>query len=198
MAHDRPAKGMRNSAIYKVFRANKGLVVSVLRRYRLAQVDVADLTQEVILRALEAEIRTEIREPKRFLVGIAKNVARDEIERRAKNTLDLLDDFDAQTYVSDEPAVDEIVDARWRMKVFRHSVATLPPQCQKVFVLKHVYGASHKEIADKLDIAISTVEKHVALGLRRCRDMMIAAQSAKVSTSDEEETNVLGLEGRKD
>ena len=179
------------SRIFGVFEANKGLIASVLRRFRLSQIDIADLTQETILRALEAEKRTEIKEPRRFLVGIAKNVARAELERRSKMTTSLLDDFDPDSYVSDEPAVDDAVDTRRRMQVFGAAIATLPPQCQKVFVLKHVYGASHKEIAGKLDIALSTVEKHVALGLKRCREQILKEQTAE--NAEYPETNVLGL-----
>jgi len=165
------------SRVFRVFQANKGLIASVLRRYSISQVDIADLTQETILRALEAEKRTKIKEPGRFLVGIAKNIARAEHARRSKMTLDLLDEFDPQTHISDEPAIDDAVDARQRMRAFWEAVTTLPPQCQKAFILKHVYGASHKEIAKKLDIAVSTVEKHVALGLRRCREWMLDSLS---------------------
>lgn len=185
-------KNKETPRIFGIFQAHKGLVASVLRRFKLSQIDIEDLTQETILRALEAEKRTEIREPKRFLVGIAKNVARAELERRSKMTTNLLDDFDPDSYVSDEPAIDDAVDARRRMAAFGKAVAGLPPQCQKVFVLKHIYGASHKEIADKLDIAISTVEKHVALGLKRCRDAMLAEQST--AEPDESAATVLGFE----
>lgn len=161
-----------NSRIFGIFQANKGLIAHVLRRFSLSQVDIADISQETILRALEAEKRTEIREPRGFLVGIAKNIALTELKRRSKNTVQLLDDFSPETYVSDEPAVDEIVESRQRMEIFGRAVSQLPPQCQKVFILKHVHGASHQEIASKLGIAISTVEKHVALGLKRCRQAM--------------------------
>lgn len=180
-----------SSRIFGVFQANRGLIASVLRRYSIHQLDLADITQETLARALEAERRTDIREPKRFLVGIAKNVARAELERRSKMTTELIDDFSSQTYVSDEPAVDDVVDSRRRMQVFWKAVMTLPAQCQKVFVLKHVYGASHKEIAQKLDIAVSTVEKHVALGLRRCREHMLADLGE--SDPDEGGRSVLGL-----
>lgn len=181
------------SRIFGVFQANKGLIASVLRRYSLHQLDIADITQETILRALEAEKRTEIREPRRFLVGIAKNIARTELERRSKMTLALLDDYAPETYVSDEPAVDDVVDSRHRMQVFWEAVSTLPNQCQKVFVMKHVYGASHKEIAEKLDIAVSTVEKHVALGLRRSREAMLRELS---SDDDINNSSVLGIDHR--
>ena len=167
------SKVKSSSRIFGVFEANKGMIANILRRYSIRQLDIADFTQETILRALEAEKRVEIKEPRRFLVGIAKNVARTELERRSKMTMALLDDFDPQSYVSDEPAIDDVVAGREEMRMFWEAVETLPPQCQKVFVMKHVYGASHKEIARKLDIAVSTVEKHVALGLRRCRERML-------------------------
>lgn len=179
-----------DSAVFRVFQSDKGLIARVLRRYRLSQIDVADITQETLLRALEAEKRFEIKEPRGYLVGIAKNVARDEIERRAKISMQLLDDLAPQTYIADEPAVDEIVDARRRMRLLFETAATLPPQCQKVFILKHVHGVSHKEIADKMDIAVSTVEKHVALGLKRCREAML--KEMKESRYDDPSSSILG------
>ena len=161
----------------------------------LSRVDVDDLTQETVVRALEAEQRTEIREPKRFLIGIAKNVARSEIERQSRSIVGLLEDVTPSGFISDEPSVEAEVDSRRRMEVFARAIGELPPQCQKVFVLKYLYGASHKEISSKLDIAISTVEKHVAMGLRRCRQNMMASQSGHAS--EVMETNVLGLESRR-
>lgn len=181
------------SRILGVFQANKGMIANILRRYSIRQLDISDFTQETILRALEAEKRVHIKEPRRFLVGIAKNIARAELERRSKMTLELLDDFDPQSYVSDEPAVDDIVSARAEMRLFWEAVQTLPPQCQKVFVMKHVYGASHKEIARKLDIAVSTVEKHVALGLRRCRERMLSGEAEETGSGE----SVRALDGKK-
>lgn len=188
----RKASQTRGS-LFGVFLSNKGMIANVMRRYRIAQIDIEDLTQETILRALEAEKRTEIREPRRFLVGIAKNVARAELDRKCKSVIDLLDDFDPQTYVLDEPAVDQRVDALMRFEVFERAVTMLPAQCQKVFVLKHIYGASHKEISEKLDIAVSTVEKHVALGLRRCREIMLEKQAVPSGRAEDAEDTVLGI-----
>jgi DNA-directed RNA polymerase specialized sigma24 family protein len=38
--------------------------------------------------------------------------------------------------------------------------------------MKKAYGYSHKEIAAQLGISTSTVEKHVAAGLKRCSEYM--------------------------
>ncbi len=177
------------------FIENRSLIATVIRRYFLSRVDVEDLTQEVILRALEAEKDTEILEPKRFLIGIAKNVARSEIHRKSRSVLGLLGDAATNVIKADQPPVDEIVDSRKRMIVFSQALSELPPQCRKVLILKYIYGASHKEIASKMGIAISTVEKHVALGLRKCRKYMLETQ--KGTLKDVEELNVLGLDERK-
>jgi len=34
--------------------------------------------------------------------------------------------------------------------------------------MRKVHGLSHKEISERLNISVSTVEKHVASGLLRC------------------------------
>lgn len=48
-------------------------------------------------------------------------------------------------------------------------VETLPPQCQKVFLLSRFEGKKYQEIADELSISIKTVEVHLgkALGIMR-------------------------------
>ncbi|MBB5518685.1 RNA polymerase sigma factor [Amphiplicatus metriothermophilus] len=195
MTRDRSGAKQAEARLLAAFMANRGLIASVLRRYALSRLDIDDISQETIARALEAARAREIREPRRFLIGIAKNVARAEIERRSKMAVELVEDLGAERYVSDEPAVDEIVDGRRRMETFWKAVETLPSQCQKVFVLKYVYGASHKEIARKLGIAVSTVEKHVALGLKRCRERMLSELAGGPGTAEAE--SVLDLPARR-
>lgn len=169
--------------MYRVFMENTGLVRSVFRRFFVSHDDIADMTQETILRALEAEKRTKIDEPKGFLVGIAKNIARKELERKSRSLTDFIEDSQLEKYVSDEPAVEQVVEGRKRMHVFGQALATLPPQCQRVFILKHVYGLSHKDIGRKMNLSVSTIEKHVALGLKRSREFMRAAEAGEMDSS---------------
>jgi len=49
-------------------------------------------------------------------------------------------------------------------------VDRLPPLCRRVFVLRKVFKLSHAEISEVLGVSHSTIEKHVAKGLVRCRD----------------------------
>ncbi len=160
------------SRVFTVFLENEAVIKRFLRRFSSNSHDIEDISQETILRALHAEQNKEIREPRAFLFGVAKNIARKSLEKKSKSLIDFIEDFAEQEYLSNEPGIDEHIEGRRKMLVFWEAVAGLPPQCQKVFVLKKVHGYSHKEIAKDLDISISTVEKHAATGLKRCSEYM--------------------------
>lgn len=160
------------SRIYNIFIENELKIKRFLRRYSSSSHDIDDISQETILRALHAEKNKEIHEPKAFLFGVAKNIARKSLEKKSQSLIDFIEDFGGEEYSSNEPSVCEQVESRQKMLVFWEAVSGLPPQCQKVFVLKKVHGYSHKEIAKELEISISTVEKHAATGLKRCSEYM--------------------------
>ena len=65
----------------------------------------------------------------------------------------------------------------------------LPVQARRVFVLKKVYGYSQREIADELGLAQSTVEKHVALAVRRCAEYMSEQTEQRSPTLDHEDAH---------
>lgn len=160
------------SPVSSMFQENESILKKFLRRFVSNYHDIEDICQETILRALEAEKSRDILEPRAYLFGITKNIVRKKLDKESKSIIDFIEDFMPQEYRTNEPSIEECVDARQQMLIFVEAVATLPKQCQKVFTLKKVYGYSHKEIARKLGISTSTVEKHVATGLKRCDDYM--------------------------
>jgi RNA polymerase sigma-70 factor (ECF subfamily) len=48
------------------------------------------------------------------------------------------------------------------------ALATLPPRCREVTVLRKLKGIPQREVAARLGIAEKTVEEQVARGVRRC------------------------------
>lgn len=173
----------KTSPVFKMFQENETLMRRFLRRFMSNSHDIEDICQETILRALEAEKSRNIREPRAFLFGVTKNIIRKKLDKESKNLIDFIEDFTPQGYITNELSVEEYVDGRQRMIIFTEAVATLPEQCQRVFLLKKVYGYSHKEIARQLDISVSTVEKHAATGLRRCSEYMQKQGGLKAAES---------------
>lgn len=183
---DNQREKRKSTPILSAFRENESILKKFLRRFTSNAHDIEDITQETILRALRAEKTTEIEQPRAFLFGVARNVAKKELEKKSKSIVDFIEDFGSQEYISDEPSVEDGVAGRQEMLIFAEAVSTLPPQCQKVFVLKKVYGYSHQEIAKELGISISTTEKHVAAGLKRCTqflDQRAKEEEARASES---------------
>lgn len=51
----------------------------------------------------------------------------------------------------------------------KNCIENLPEQCKKVYKLKHQFGLKNKEIAERLNINIKTVEKHITNALIKLR-----------------------------
>lgn len=151
------------------------VISSLLRKIRpcASDQDIEDILQDTYINTHESSLKQEIRFPKAFMVKTAIRLANRQIsaaqrvdcdvdiDQRSNQNLSFYDvsDFCSQT--------ENEVFSRQDFGFLCESVNELPEQCGKVFVLKKVYGLSQREIAEQLGISESTVEKHVAKGLRR-------------------------------
>ena len=81
-----------------------------------------------------------------------------------------IEDFEELYVLDSAVSLDNQIEQETRFVLFCDAVKLLPPQCRSVFVLKKVYGFSSKEIARRLGINISTVDKHLAKGMVICRN----------------------------
>jgi RNA polymerase sigma-70 factor (ECF subfamily) len=145
-----------------------------LRRFATQASDADDLAHEAFIRAYAAEVSQTISSPKAFLFRVARNLALNERARAANATTVPLEDFADTPVIEDvgQVALDDEMEARQRIRMLSEAMATLPPQCSRVFLLRKVHGLSYKEIAERLGISVSTAEKHAALGLVRCSDYL--------------------------
>jgi RNA polymerase sigma-70 factor (ECF subfamily) len=166
------------SRVYAAFREKEGAIRAFVRRFFGDRTIVEDICQETITRALSAERKRHIESADAFLFGVARNIVRSQLDAKSKSLLDFVEDFAPYEADADGPSVEQTVDDHDRMLQFAESVLRMPRQCQRVFVLKKVYGYSHKEISAQLGISISTIEKHVAAGMKRCLDDMEAASAS--------------------
>jgi RNA polymerase sigma factor (sigma-70 family) len=153
-----------------------------LRRYLarfLGPADVEDLLQEVFLRAYSAELKRPILMPRAYLFRIAKHAALNELARRRNSFATPIEEFSDPDVVGSgsQPDIEQDLEGRRRLALFSRAVASLPDQCRKVFVLRKVEGLSQAEIARRLGLAESTVEKHLAKGMLLTRDYMARAEA---------------------
>ena len=173
---DNRAERERSSSVLRSFLRHESFLKRFIRRYLPRQDDVDDVMQESFLRAYAAECDRPVERPKSFLFQIARNEALDRLRRKSHQITDYLEDLESLCLPEDGPGVDEQVEHRQRVALFCEAVATLPMQCRKAFLLRKVYGLSHREVADELGISVSTVEKHQAAALQRCSQFVLDRQ----------------------
>lgn len=149
---------------------HRQMLQQYLRRYLNSSEDIEDVIQDTYLRIYGIQDHTAVESPKALLITIAHNLAVELGRRRVRRATDAVQDVDALGVASNDPRLEDQLDARRRFEAFCSAVDSLPPVCRRVFVLRKVYKLSQAEISAVLGIAQSTIEKHVAKGLVRCRD----------------------------
>jgi len=136
--------------------------------------EVEDIVQEAYVRICQVENKEAIKQPRSFLLKTAKNLAIDYLKRADVRLVDAVDDLtEFEQFVSAEDVIYQQVATDKEFAQYCQAIRQLPIQCRKVFILKKVYGYSQKEIAQKLAISESTVEKHIGLGVKRCTYFMM-------------------------
>jgi len=162
------------SAVFVTLRRHLARAVSRIVPPR----DIEDVVQETYVRVCQVEQPETIRHPRSFLYTIACNIALDHAKRAESRLSDSLDaEPDANQHFATARSGDETYDqvaARQEFEFFCEAVRQLPVQCRRAFVLRKVYGYTQKEIAEALDLSESTVEKHIAYGIKRCGYFMAA------------------------
>ena len=156
------------SKILSAFLAIETELRQYLMRFLVRSQDIEDVMQEAFLRSYNAEISQNIKSPKSFLYKVAKNIALSEISRKSYQLASHIEDFDELEVIDSKRDVEQQAQIDQELQCYIRGLQALPPQCQRVFVMCKVYGFSHKEISKRLNISISTVEKHLVKGLQRC------------------------------
>lgn len=127
--------------------------------------DIEDIVQETFIQSYAAARQQHIANPQAFLLRTARNLALNHMGRADKKHHYPIEDLLGENDPLVTASVEDDFESREWFLIFCRSVAQLPVQCRKVFILKKVYGLSQREIAEFLDISHSTVEKHIAKGM---------------------------------
>ena len=160
------------TAIGSTFLEYKTSLAKYVSRFIKHPHDIEDIVHDAFLNSYAAEINTKIHKPKAFLFQTARNLALKHLNKCSTRLTDYLEDLDLSEVFIERPSLEDTVESNEQFAFFCKAVQKLPLQCRRAFILRKVYGLSHKEIAKHLDISVSTVEKHLATGISRCCDYM--------------------------
>jgi len=138
--------------------------------------DVRDLTQEALLKAYRGlgTFKKEARFSS-WLYQIALNVCRDRMRRvRGKSTLSFEDLSEGgELPGATGPSALELIETRDLSRQVAAAVNALPQEQREVVVLKEYQGLTFLEIAEALDLPLSTVKTRLYRGLGQLRQQLV-------------------------
>ena len=130
--------------------------------------EAQDVAHDAYLRVYPTGDKTEANQPEAVLYTTARRLAINRLKRRSISPF-ATDGSSLETAASAAPGVAQQVMARQELGLLEEAIAQLPEGCRAVLLLRKVELLSHREISERLGIAISTVEKQHARALRLLR-----------------------------
>lgn len=162
-----------------------GATIAPLRRYLTRFLgdpnEAQDIAHDAYLRVYPRDGKAPPDNPQAFLYTTARNLAINRIKRRKIAPFNS-QEAHAENAPSPLPGVVQQVMARQELSQLEAAIAELPQGCRSVLLLRKVELLSHQEIADRLGIAVSTVEKQHARALRLLRAALSAESDATPTT----------------
>lgn len=152
----------------RIFLDSYDALKAMISRYLRRPEDVEDIVQETFVKSFEAKRKSRIRNVRAYLFTTARNLSLKHKALHANKLTDYMQDLDVLGVIDREIPLDSVVEAHEQFGIFCEAVRDLPLQCRRVFILKKVYGLSHKEIAQRLNITVGTATQHLAKGVSRC------------------------------
>lgn len=136
-----------------------------------------DIVQDAYTRLAQTAERTPIRDTAGFLHVTATNLVRD---RARHSTVRGRAESDAPPadVACPEPSAERAMIARQQLQIIEKALAELPVKRRAALVLHRFDNLHQSEIAARLGISISMVEKHIRLALAHCRMRLDEAEGS--------------------
>lgn len=155
----------RAAAIYDdrtfeaVYRQEAPKLLSFLRRRIWLEDDRDDMVQEAFTRLAASRSVNAWSNPGAYLHGIVRHLLADRVRAWTKTR-----SFDPVLYESEQEVAgpDAALELHEMREHYRLAVDSLPPRTKEVYLLHRADELGYRQIAERLDISIRTVEWHVA------------------------------------
>jgi RNA polymerase sigma factor (sigma-70 family) len=150
-----------------------------LFRFIFRQVGCSDTTDDILqdtyLRFSSYGREQAIKNPRAFLYRIAANLATDHARASRRRPQESLDAYEVEWPDEKQPIPETVVEQQQHLESLYKALTELPPLCREVFILSRFEGQTHEQIATRLGISTSWVEKNIVQALKYCKRQLQSA-----------------------
>lgn len=163
------AADVKRSLVDALYRKYSEALSNFLSRQHLRPDEVADIVQETYCRVQQAGSVKTIRNPKAFLFRVASNIRFNERKLRRGSLESEQVDLENLDIPSDEPSAYRSFQGEQDLAMVCAAFDELSDKCRKAFVMNRFENMTFVQIAAKLEISVSMVEKHIAHAISHMR-----------------------------
>jgi len=155
------------SKILHAFQQHEKSIKRIFARDCRRSEDIKGYAQETFIKALAAETKIDIQKPKAFLFPVAKNLALSALNIKVNASTDHLKDSGGTEVLIDERevSIENQTDGQRKFAVASKVIAGLPEYHRQALLMHKVEKLKFKQIATRLNVSLSTLEKRVATAL---------------------------------
>ncbi|MCA0899334.1 RNA polymerase sigma factor [Microbulbifer agarilyticus] len=165
----------RKTLLESLFADHGQALVRFVTRIVRSTEDAEDIAQNAYLRLQKLSDEKDLDNPRAYLFQIANNLAVDQL-RRGKLHIDYVSQQlppEGSTPTDDEYGFDQsperVLAARQQLQAIHQAMDSLPLKCRQAFLLHRNRGLSYSDIAQEMNISVSSVEKYILQALKVCR-----------------------------
>lgn len=133
--------------------------------------DVDDLFQELMSRLWSFDGERVIENPDGYIFQAAANLLKERYRKAGTRNSAVAEIPFFQT-ASEEITPERILQGKEELRLLEQALAELPPRTRTVFLLHRYEGFKYREIAERIGVSVSAVEKHIAAAMRHIADRM--------------------------
>ncbi len=159
---DGDSQSQSTHALARRFRDARWKLLGWIRRRVPDPVEAEDLLQDTFLRITQRDASEQVVHFEGYLYRTAESVLADRYRRRSVRRADAHVALEPDDHRAEDADALRALLAREKLRAVSASLMALPERTRAVFVLRRIEGLRYGEIATRLRVSLSTVEKDMA------------------------------------
>ncbi|OBY88439.1 RNA polymerase subunit sigma [Pseudomonas sp. AU11447] len=162
------ASSPRHADVQALYLDHHAWLLGWLRKRLRHRDNAADVAHDTFVRILASRDLLGLQEPRAFICTIARRLLIDRARRQAIEQAYL----DELARVLDEadghPSAEQVAEAIDALEQIAHALLGLNAKARMAFLLRHLDGLTHEQIAERLGVSTRMVQKYLVQALLHC------------------------------
>jgi RNA polymerase sigma-70 factor (ECF subfamily) len=163
-----------------LYRQHAGALLRFISRQNVSPEEAKEIVQETYCRLQQIPHVETLESPRGYLFRTAINLVRDtkRQQRRRPELSNAGEPAVADEVPSEAPTAYQVLESQQELAIIQQAIAELNPTCRQVFILHRFGNSTYGQIAERLNLSVSMIEKHVSTALAHLKSRLDRAHTS--------------------